>query len=613
VKGERRRSERISAHLEDYAVLGDTETAALVSLEGSIDWLCLPRFDAAACFASLLGGPHRGRWLLAPADRQPTVRRSYRPGTLVLETVHEGPGGSVRVVDTMPPREWVPDLCRVVECLSGEVRMRMELTPRFDYGSVLPWVEQLEDGALVVAGPDSLRLTTDANLHVVDQTIVSDFTVRAGERVGFTLEWSPSHQPDATAPGLNPFAAVDDSEEWWREWSDQCRYDGEWSEPVLRSLITLKALTHAQTGGIVAAATTSLPERIGGVRNWDYRFCWLRDAALTLDALMLGGYLDEAAAWRDWLLRTVAGDPSQLQIMYGPAGERRLTEHELPWLEGYEGSRPVRIGNAAVEQRQLDVYGEVISSTFDARVAGLPHNERAWGLEQNLLEWLETGWREPDYGIWEVRGEPRHFTHSKVMAWVAMDRAVRSVEEMGLSGPVDRWRRVRDEIHAEVCHYGFDSELGSFVQHYEGKAVDASLLLIPLVGFLPADDPRVKGTVAEIERTLMLDGLVLRYLNEESIDGLPPGEGAFLACTFWYADNLALQGRVSEAREVFEHLLSLRNDLGLLAEQYDPVANRQLGNFPQAFSHVCLVNTAVRLDRAREGVSELAPLVNEAV
>ncbi|MDP9183816.1 MAG: glycoside hydrolase family 15 protein [Actinomycetota bacterium] len=601
----------MSAHLEDYAVLGDTETAALVSLEGSIDWLCLPRFDAAACFASLLGGPHRGRWLLAPAERQPTIRRTYRDGTLVLETVHEGPAGSVRVTDVMPPRGAEPDLCRVVEGLTGEMPMRMELSARFDYGSVLPWVDHLDDGVLVVGGPDSLRLTTDVNLHTVDQTTIADFTVRAGDKVGFTLTWYPSHV--TPGQGLDPFVAVDETETWWREWSDQCRYTGEWEEPVRRSLITLKALTHAPTGGIVAAATTSLPERIGGVRNWDYRFCWLRDAALTLDALMLGGYLDEAAAWRDWLLRTVAGDPSQLQIMYGAAGERRLTELELPWLEGYEGSRPVRIGNAAVEQRQIDVYGEVISTVYDARVAGLPFHERAWAMEQQLLEWLETGWREQDYGIWEVRGEPRHFTHSKVMAWVAMDRAVKSVVELGLSGPSDRWRRVRDEIHAEVCHQGYDAEVGSFVQHYGGKGVDASLLLIPLVGFLPADDPRVKGTVAEVERRLLIDGLVLRYLSDSSLDGLPPGEGAFLACTFWYADNLALQGRLEEAREVFERLLALRNDLGLLAEQYDPVAGRLLGNFPQAFSHVCLVNTAVRLDRAAEGVRGLAPLVREAV
>jgi GH15 family glucan-1,4-alpha-glucosidase len=592
-------------------VIGDTETAALVSLEGSIDWLCLPRFDAAACFAALLGGPHRGRWLIAPSERQPTITRRYREGTLVLETLHEGPTGSVRVIDVMPPRGAEPDVCRVVEGVSGEMSMRMELAARFDYGSVLPWVEHLEDGALVVAGPDALRLTTrDVNLHTVEHTTIADFTVRAGERVGFTLTWHPSHVD--IGAGLDPFEAVDETEVFWREWSDQCKYKGEWSDAVLRSLITLKALTHAPTGGIVAAATTSLPERIGGVRNWDYRYCWLRDAALTLDALMLGGYLEEAAAWRDWLLRTVAGDPSQLQIMYGAAGERRLTELELPWLEGYEGSRPVRIGNGAVEQRQLDVYGEVISTVYDARVAGLPFQERAWALEQNLIEWLETGWREPDFGIWEVRGEPRHFTHSKVMAWVAMDRAVRTVEEHGLSGPVERWRRVRDEIHAEVCHRGFDTELGSFVQHYEGKGVDASLLLIPLVGFLPGDDPRVKGTVAEIERRLMVDGLVLRYLNDESIDGLPPGEGAFLACTFWYADNLAMQGRLEEARAVFERLLALSNDVGLLAEQYDSVAGRLVGNFPQAFSHVCLVNTAVRLDRAAAGLADhLAPLVGD--
>jgi len=451
----------MSAHLEDYALLGDTETAALVSLDGSIDWLCLPRFDAAACFAALLGTPQHGRWLLAPAERQPSVSRRYRDGTLVLETLYEGPTGKVRVVDCMPPRGSEPDVCRVVECLEGEMFMRMELTVRFDYGSVVPWVRRAAPGVSVVGGPDAVTLRTDVNLHIADQTVVADFTVRAGERQGFTLTYQPSHLPPVE--GVDPFEAIADSERWWREWSDQCKYQGEWGEAVNRSLMTLKALTYAPTGGIVAAATTSLPERLGGVRNWDYRFCWLRDAALTLDALMLGGYLDEARAWRDWLLRAVAGDPAQLQIMYGPAGERRLTELELTWLPGYEGSKPVRIGNAAVEQHQLDVYGEVIGTAFEARVAGLPFEEHAWSLEQTLLEWLESGWREPDNGIWEVRGPARHFTHSKVMAWVAMDRAVRSVEDLGLSGPVDRWRRVRDEIHAEVCHNGFDTELNSFV------------------------------------------------------------------------------------------------------------------------------------------------------
>jgi GH15 family glucan-1,4-alpha-glucosidase len=570
-----------------------------VSREGSVDWLCLPRYDAGACFASLLGGPHRGRWLLAPAERQPTVHRSYRPGTLVLETVHDGPDGAVRVVDAMPPRHGEPDLCRYVEGIRGEVRMRMELVLRFDYGSVRPWIRHLDEGMWAAAGPDSVLLHTDVELHTADGTTVADFVVREGERVGFTLTWFPSHEQPSR--GVDPFEAIADTEVWWREWSDQLRYQGEWPDAVQRSLITLKALTYAPTGGIVAAATTSLPERLGGVRNWDYRFCWLRDAALTLDALLLGGYLDEARAWRDWLLRTVAGDPSQLQIMYGAAGERRLTEVELDWLEGYEGSRPVRIGNEAVGQRQLDVYGEVINTAFEARVAGLPYEEQAWVLESGLLDWLESGWREQDYGIWEVRGEPRHFTHSKVMAWAAMDRGVRSITEFGLSGPLERWVRVRDEIHAEVCQQGYDDGVGAFVQYYGAKKTDASLLMIPLVGFLPADDPRMKGTVRLVQDRLLEDGLVMRYETQEEVDGLPPGEGAFLACSFWLADNLAMQGRLQEAHDLFDRLLALRNDVGLLAEQYDPVARRLVGNFPQAFSHVSLVNTAVRLDRAKAG------------
>lgn len=590
----------MSAHLEDYAILGDTETAALVSRDGSVDWLCLPRFDAGACFAAILGGPHRGRWLLAPAESPSKVSRRYREGTLVLETEYELPTGTVRVVEAMLPRGQEPDLCRLVEGVSGEVEMRMELCVRFDYGSVIPWVRHLPEGVWAGAGPDAVLLTTDVELHTAEHTTVADFTVRAGEKVGFSLTWYPSHE---TPPGasVDPFAAVAAAETWWREWSGQLTYEGRWREAVQRSLITLKALTYAPSGGIVAAATTSLPERLGGVRNWDYRFCWLRDASLTLDALLLGGYLDEARAWRDWLLRAVAGDPGQLQIMYGPAGERRLPELELDWLEGYEGSRPVRIGNGAANQRQLDVYGEVIGTQYEARRAGLPYEDAAWALERHLLDYLESGWREPDYGIWEVRGEPRHFTHSKVMAWVAMDRAVRTVEEFDLNGPADRWRRVRDEIHAEVCQQGYDAELGSFVQYYGAKGTDASLLMIPLVGFLPATDERMKGTVQMVQDRLTEDGLVMRYECQEDVDGLPPGEGAFLACSFWLADNLAMQGRLDEAGELFERLLSLRNDVGLLSEQYDPAAGRLVGNFPQAFSHVSLVNSATRLDRALGG------------
>jgi len=592
----------VSAHLEDYAILGDTETAALVSRDGSIDWLCLPRFDSAACFAAILGGPHRGRWLLAPADEPSATRRAYRDGTLVLETEHETPTGVVRVTEAMVPRGGGedPDLCRLVEGVSGEVEMRMELAVRFDYGSAIPWVRHLPEGVWAGAGPDAVLLRTDVELHTAENTTVADFVVHEGERFGFSLTWYPSHQSPGELRG-DPFSAVYEAEQWWQEWSSQLKYDGGWREAVERSLITLKALTYAPSGGIMAAPTTSLPERLGGVRNWDYRFCWLRDAALTLDALLLAGYLDEARAWRDWLLRAVAGDPRQLQIMYGPNGERRLPELELHWLEGYEGSRPVRIGNGAAGQRQLDVYGEVIGTAYEARCAGLPFEETAWALERHLLEYLESGWRDPDYGIWEVRGEPRHFTHSKVMAWVAMDRAVKTVEQFDLNGPSDRWRRVRDEIHAEVCQQGFDPQLNSFVQYYGAKGTDASLLMIPLVGFLPADDERMRGTVDYVQKTLTDGGFVLRYECEEEVDGLPPGEGAFLACSFWLADNLAMQGRVKEATGLFDRLLSLRNDVGLLSEQYDPVSGRLVGNFPQAFSHVSLVNSALRLDRAMAG------------
>jgi GH15 family glucan-1,4-alpha-glucosidase len=583
------------APIEDYALIGDTHTAGLVSREGSIDWLCLPRFDSPACFAALLGDQSNGRWLLAPAGPVREVRRRYQGDTLVLETEHRTGDGVVRVVDCMPPRQQDPDVVRVVEGVRGRVPMRMELVIRFDYGSIVPWVRRVEGALHAIAGPDSVWLRTPVPVHGQNLTTVAEFTVAEGERVPFMLTWHASHQ---RAPRrIDPVRAVDDSAAWWDEWASRISYEGGWQDAVIRSLLTLKALTYAPTGGIVAAPTTSLPEALGGVRNWDYRYCWLRDSTFTLYALMLAGLAEEAKAWREWLLRAVAGQPQQMQIMYGVGGERRIGEQELPWLPGYQGARPVRIGNAAVEQFQLDVYGEVMDSLHLVRRIGLGADEAAWDLQRALLEFLEGHWQEPDEGIWEIRGPRRQFTHSKVMAWVAVDRAVKAVELAGVEGPLDRWRALRREIHEEVTTRGFDAERDAFVQYYGGKQLDASVLLIPLVGFLPASDPRMKATVAAIQRELVADGLVHRYLPDGSqhVDGLPPGEGSFLACTFWLADNLALMGRVDEAREIFERLLELRNDVGLLAEEYDTGSGRQLGNFPQAFSHVSLVNTARNL------------------
>ena len=583
------------APIEDYALIGDTHTAGLVSREGSIDWLCLPRFDSPACFAALLGDEGNGRWLLAPAGPVREVRRRYQGDTLVLETEHRTDDGVVRVVDCMPPRQQDPDVARVVEGVRGRVPMRMELIIRFDYGSIVPWVRQMEGALHAIAGPDSVWLRTPVPVHGENLTTVAEFTIAEGERVPFMLTWHASHQ---RAPRrIDPVQAVDDSEAWWGEWASRIAYEGGWQDAVIRSLLTLKALTYAPTGGIVAAPTTSLPEALGGVRNWDYRYCWLRDSTFTLYALMLAGLADEAKAWREWLLRAVAGQPKQMQILYGVAGERRISEQELPWLAGYQGARPVRVGNAAVDQFQLDVYGEVMDTLHLGRQIGLESDDAAWDLQRALLEFLEDHWRDPDEGLWEIRGPRRQFTHSKVMAWVALDRAVKAVELAGLEGPVERWRALRREIHEEVCRDGFDAERDTFVQYYGGRQLDASLLMIPLVGFLPASDPRVKATVAAIQRELMVDGLVHRYPPEgsEKVDGLPPGEGTFLACTFWLADNLAMVGRRDEAAAIFERLLALRNDVGLLAEQYDPHDGRQLGNFPQAFSHVALVNTARNL------------------
>jgi len=578
--------------IEDYALIGDLQTAALVERNGSIDWLCFPRFDSGACFAALLGTPDNGRWLLAPAAGGTTSRR-YLHDTMVLETTWENEEGRVRVIDFMPPRGHAPDVVRIVEGVRGRVRMRSELVIRFDYGHVVPWVRRLGADRVAVAGPDALYLRTTAHTFGEEMKTISELTVDEGERIPFVLTWNPSHEPAPTP--VDPEVALAETESFWREWNAKCTVPltGARRDLLHRSLMVLKTLTFAPTGGIVAAPTTSLPEAIGGVRNWDYRYCWLRDATLTLLALLHAEHADEARAWRAWLLRAVAGDPDDLQIMYGVAGERRLTEFEIPWLPGYEGSAPVRVGNAASEQLQVDVFGEVMDALYQARAHGLEFEETAWSLEQTLLGALERTWQEPDEGIWEIRGERRHFVHSKVMAWVAFDRAVRSVEEHGVDGPVERWREQRDQIHAEVCARGYDEKLGSFVQSYGSKELDASLLLIPLVGFLPADDPRVQGTIEAIERELMVDGFMLRYRTHEAgVDGLPPGEGVFLPCSFWLADCYELLERHDDAHELFERLVALGNDVGLLAEEYDPAAKRLLGNFPQAFTHLALVNTA---------------------
>ncbi|HKO15838.1 MAG TPA: glycoside hydrolase family 15 protein [Gemmatimonadaceae bacterium] len=585
------------SRIEDYALIGDCETAALVSRSGSIDWLCWPRFDSGACFAALLGGPEHGRWLIAPCDARARVKRCYRAGTLILETEFETDEGAATLVDFMPPRDGMSDLVRLVIGRRGKLAMRTELVLRFYYGEIVPWVTRLDDGALrAIAGPDMVVLRTPVHTHGEGMTTVGEFTVGEGESMPFVLTYTSSNLP--VPKSNNAQAALAHTEKFWRGWTARCKYQGEWQEPVQRSLITLKALTYAPTGGLVAAPTTSLPEQIGGPRNWDYRFCWLRDATLTLLALMDAGYYDEASAWRDWLLRAAAGSPAQTQIMYGIAGERVLREWELPWLPGYEHSTPVRIGNAARQQLQLDVFGEVMDALHQGRRGGLARSEEAWDLQRALVNHLETVWDQPDQGMWEVRGPSQQFTYSKVMAWVALDRAIKAAEEFGGDSDVERWRALRQRIHDEVCDRGFDPSLGSFVQAYGSRQLDASLLLIPMVGFLPPHDPRVIGTVKQIEERLVVDGLVLRYDSRKTDDGLPPGEGAFLACTFWLADTLVMQDRYYDARTLFQRLLSLRNDVGLLAEEYDPRLKRQLGNFPQAFSHVALVDTALNLGAA---------------
>jgi GH15 family glucan-1,4-alpha-glucosidase len=590
------------APIEDYGLVGDLQTAALVSRDGAMDWLCLPRFDSGAVFAALLGDSGNGHWTIQPAGEFRSAGRRYRGDTLVLETELETGSGAVRLVDFMPPRKAKPEVVRTVEGVSGRVEMRMELALRFDYGSLVPWVRNLAGTLVAVAGPHALTLRTPVGLEGRDLRTYASFSVSQGDRVPFVLTWFPSHE--AIPDGIDAERALRDTLSFWEEWASRCTHAGEWREAVVRSLLTLKALTYAPTGGIVAAATTSLPEALGGVRNWDYRYCWLRDATLTLLALVRAGYVEEAGAWRDWLLRAIAGSPEDLQIMYGVAGERRLTELELPWLSGYEGSRPVRIGNGAHDQRQLDVYGEVVDALYRARRQGLPPSDDAWRLTRKLLEWLESGWREPDEGIWEVRGPRRHFTHSKVMAWVAFDRAVKTVERLGREGPADRWRAAREALRAEILREGYDADRGSFVQAYGSARLDASLLLIPLVGFLPATDKRVAGTVRAIEAEHMRGGLVERYradVENVDVDGLPPGEGVFLPCSFWLAAVRAQQGRHEEAVELYERLLSLRNDLGLLSEEYDPERGRLVGNFPQAFTHIGLVETAFTLARSRSG------------
>jgi len=586
--------------IEDYALIGDLQTAALVGRNGSVDWCCFPRFDSGACFAALLGGPDHGRWLLAPDEEIVRCTRRYRHDTLVLESVYETETGAVRAVDFMPPRGDAPDIVRIVEGLDGEVPMRSELVIRFDYGSIVPWVTRVDDATVAVAGPDALCFRTPVDTRGENLTTVSEFVVRPGERIPFVLTWFPSHErrPDA----IDPLAALNDAEDYWLEWANECDHFGDYHDEVHQSLLVLKALTFAPTGGLVAAPTTSLPEWIGGVRNWDYRFCWLRDATLTLIAMLNAGYRDEAIRWRSWLLRAVAGSPDDVQIMYGIAGERRLAERVIDWLPGYEGSQPVRVGNAASEQFQLDVYGEVIDALYQTRAHGGDADDHVWALTRTLLSWLEDGWRQEDSGIWEVRGPRRHFTHSKVMAWVAFDRAVRYHDEFGRDGPFERWRELRDEIRAEVLARSWCEEKQAFAQSYGSDRLDASVLLMPLTGFLPADDPRMVSTVEAIRRELTVDGLVQRYLPDEenvAVDGLPPREGVFLPCSFWLAAVLALQGNYVEARELFERLLDLRNDVGLLSEEYDPVARRQLGNFPQAFTHLALVVAALTIAAGR--------------
>ncbi len=590
--------------IEDYALIGNCRTAALVGSDGSIDWLCFPRFDSGACFAALLGGPEHGRWLMAPTDAVRKTLRKYRKDTLVLETDFETETGTARVIDFMPlaDRHW--DLVRVVEGLDGSVAMRMELIIRFDYGSIVPWVHRVGHKLLATAGPDTLELVSSVAVHGENMKTVAEFQLAKGQRVHFTLSYRRSYVRRERA--LDTEIALQQTDKHWRGWSERCTYRGPWREVVLRSLITLKALTYVPTGGMVAAPTTSLPESRGGTRNWDYRYCWLRDAAFTLNALLATGYHKEALAWREWLLRAAAGSPRDLQILYSLTGKHRIDETVLEWLPGYSGAAPVRLGNAASRQFQLDVYGEVMDTLHLARIAGMETELDTWNIQVKILEFLESRWQQPDEGIWEVRGPRRHFTHSKVMAWVAFDRAIKDMEAFGLEGPIERWKQIRDAIHVQVCSQGFDAKRNTFVQYYGSKQLDASLLLMPLVGFLPPEDPRVRGTVEAIEKNLIVDGLVLRYSTNHDTDGLPPGEGAFLPCSFWLVDCLILCGRRPQGEALFERLVSLCNDLGLFSEEYDTKGHQMLGNFPQALTHMALVNSAILMSMAEHEIAHAA-------
>jgi GH15 family glucan-1,4-alpha-glucosidase len=588
----------VTQPLEDYALIGDTQTAALVGRDGSIDWLCVPRFDSGSCFAKLIGDDDHGRWLIAPEGELVATSRRYRGRSMVLETDMTTAEGTVRVTDFMPPRHHHPRVVRIVTGLDGEVQMRSELVIRFEYGEDVPWVRHIDRGLRAVAGPNALCLDSDVAFHGRKLRSEASFTVVAGQSVPMGLSWHLSHDEEPFL--LDTDRALDETLAWWEEWCDRVEeVHGEWQDVVLRSLMTLKALTYAPTGGIIAAPTTSLPEDIGGVRNWDYRYCWVRDATLTLDALIEAGYRDEAEAWMRWLGRAAAGAPEQLQIMYGAAGERRLTEFEVGWLPGYEGSSPVRIGNAASGQFQLDVYGELMDAIDRARGHELNVAPVVWMVQLALMRFVEQHWDDPDDGIWEMRGPRQHFTHSKVMAWVAFDRAVRSVDRYDLKGPVERWRTAREAVHADVCAKAWDDRRQAFTQYYGSDSLDASVLMIPLVGFLPAHDPRVVSTVEAIQRGLMVDGFVQRYHNSTGVDGLPGSEGAFLPCTFWLADCLAMMGRVEEATAIFRRLVALTNDVGLISEEYDSGRKRLVGNFPQAFSHVGLINTARNLAAAQ--------------
>ncbi|HEX3506383.1 MAG TPA: glycoside hydrolase family 15 protein [Xanthobacteraceae bacterium] len=592
------------SRIEDYALIGDCRTAALVSREGSIDWLCWPRFDSEACFAALLGTSDNGRWLIAPRDTARITRR-YRPNTLILETHFETEEGAATLVDFMPLGGEQSEVVRIVHGTRGKLAMQTELVLRFGYGSIVPWVSRLENGATrAIAGPDMVVLRTPVHVKGKGMTTVGNFVITRGETIPLVLTYERSHNP--LPSGVDPTAALEATEKFWKQWSARCRPAGEWSDAVRRSVITLKALTYEPTGGIVAAPTTSLPEQIGGERNWDYRFCWLRDATLTLLGVMHAGYYEEADAWREWLLRAVAGSPEQLQIMYGIRGERRLTEWIAGWLPGYEKSMPVRVGNAAYTQLQLDVFGEVMDTYHQARRVGLSTNESGWDAQLKFLEYLSKIWCQPDHGIWEMRGPPQHFTYSKVMAWVAFDRSIRSAESFGLEGPVDKWRALRDEICGEVCKNGYNEKLGTFVQAYGSDQLDANLLLLPCVGFLPVTDPRIERTITAVEHRLLHDGFVMRYSTDEVEDALPPGEGAFLACSFWLVDVYILQKRFEEAERLFRQLVGLANDVGLLSEEYDPRSKRLVGNFPQAFSHLALMNSAYNLTRVRKPVHQRA-------